>query len=402
MMTAMPEAESFSPQQHETERSHDIQILEDLLKDENPDTFGPYWIECQDKSLSARLRRKAKAMGGWQALAESLHEPWRSRFQQAKRLSSEQKEKRPYELARELTEYLEKIPTEKRPQIIYPEWIHANHPQLYEKLNLYVHKKAVDWNFYVERLPAEWRVLWQKAEASTLEQDMGDLKELLEKEKPESFSWKWIETKNSKLYSRLTKKIKKSHGKISWLELVKGLGDEWSAKWKPLVRDRQLEESRAYEDESEVQSVLDEFKGGLYTIVTAKSREEIEIRNEICGRLAALSQRGNLAAKKTLRDMLELFLQETIDAAPSLIIYKMEPEKLNERYEACLAHWNPGTSFLKYLMSSLFFYAKQLDRPISLETGYGREEEADWFDKVGRDQEGELVYYPNRKRGRSA
>ncbi|MDD5726815.1 MAG: hypothetical protein PHC53_05455 [Patescibacteria group bacterium] len=398
-MTA--EAELFAREGRSMESDPDIQILEDLLNKKNPELFGPYWIECQNKPLSARLRKLAKSMGGWQALADSLHEPWKDRFQQAKRLSPEQKEKRPYELARELANYLESIPVENRPKEIHPNWIHDHNPKLFEKLNLYVSKKIISWSFYMEKLPAEWQLKWQTPPA-TLEQDKKALKDLLAKEQPAAFSLSWLASKDTKLYNSLDKKIRKSEGDVTWLGLIKELGPEWFAKWKPGRRNKELEEMRAYEDESEVQTVLDEFKGSLYTMVTAKSPEEIETRNNLCGCLAALSQKGNVSAKRALRDLLELFLQETIDSIPSLAVYKMEPDKLDERYEACIAHWDPGKPFLKYLLGSLFFYSRTLGRQISMETGYGREDEADWASKVGTDPEGEFIYYPNRKRGKSA
>ena len=129
-------------------------------------------------------------------------------------------------------EIKESIENEK-PEEVNPRWIRTRFPaiELLIRRNMRTVDDKVDWDFVAEKLNIKKIFKYQEKIIRSKEEAITDLKQLLEKEKPEAFSPIWIERADEKLHFFLRNNFLDKDNNTDWSAIVETLGKEWKDKW---------------------------------------------------------------------------------------------------------------------------------------------------------------------------
>lgn len=122
---------------------------------------------------------------------------------------------------------------EEKPQKINTEWINERFPAtaLLIKRTFKDSENNVDWDYLVDKLNIKDIFVYQERKFWGKDEAINELKKLLEKEKPETFSSKWIKRNNESLYSFFNGHFRNEDGSIDWGKVVENLGVEWKNRW---------------------------------------------------------------------------------------------------------------------------------------------------------------------------
>jgi hypothetical protein len=203
-------------------------LLEALQK-YNPESFDVSWIKDHAHSVHYFFRETNNKIVDF---LDKLPTEWSTRWTGRKKI-----EWKTYDEAiGTLVTLLEKH----KPTEIYPSWILHKNPQLYmflQSLNKEEIANREDsddytWSTVIEMLPTEWASLWKKRERRILSTDVvvNEIKNMLDEEKPELFSPKWILDRDSSMYSFILKNI--NNGTYpNWESLVNKLPENLASKW---------------------------------------------------------------------------------------------------------------------------------------------------------------------------
>lgn len=273
-------------------------LLEEVLEEQQPDTFSPAWIQAQDASLYAAITARFRDKNGevdWSTFINDLPTQWKERFEQRRTvwtpetahqaLNNILKEERPetwnvawikahdvslymYLLRRvarsegELdwqkvisnvdAPFVERWVTQrywnielvkdsllstleiKRPDTFSPVWIQNE----LSGMNAFISNTyrndidEIDWEYVIEQLPKEWQERWEyKKSKWNPERAQGELLTLLEKENPDYFHPLWITSHNRKLSGYILRHFR-NEGGIDWKKLLDHLPIEWQERWR--------------------------------------------------------------------------------------------------------------------------------------------------------------------------
>ncbi len=277
-----------------------IKTTIELLEEDNPDSFNPFWIKNHDYGLYRHLRKKLKnketGIVEWDKFADKLPEEW----------------------------------TEK--------WIMG----ISKKGKKGAHEKKMKFTF-----------------SSSIKK----LNKILAENDPRSFSSTDVKTLDRSLHSYFKRYVKKENGGIDWKKIIKEVNPEFENKFKyPKAFKDEYPEER-YEGKEEVDSLLEKNKEKLLTFFGATSLEDQEKRNEICLELIKLAKKGNSLAEKKLMAYLEILEVDWLDKEDFLDIYKLRTDVLREKTKRCIYLYREkgAAKFIWYLYKTLKEHAKELN-----------------------------------------
>jgi len=206
--------------------------LNDVFEDLQPERVNPRWISKNAPGLYARLLRTLPPLQqgrDWSAMLEYLDAPWKKRWTVQKRVEADRDIQQ--EVAA-LTELLE----QEKPKRFGPGWIQKNDRNLAFRISKAVYAgNKPDWTVIIGRLDHKWQSRWTRQDrvekGRSMEQEIGDLKTLLEAQQPEHFGPKWIQRQDQPLYFRLTKWAQNESGQTDWAVIIDQLDSEWQKRW---------------------------------------------------------------------------------------------------------------------------------------------------------------------------
>ncbi len=133
-----------------------------------------------------------------------------------------------------------------KPEKISPQWIRERFPStsLLIRRTIKDNHNNVDWDFFADKLNIKDIFIYQEKKFWNEAEAIDELKRLLEKEKPDTFSPIWIEKNNDSLHTFFKMHFQNDDGTIDWDKIVDHLGKEWKDKWtyRESERNRHLDD----------------------------------------------------------------------------------------------------------------------------------------------------------------
>src|ERR1035437_9106280 len=103
------------------------------------------------------------------------------------------------------------------------------------------------------------------------------LNQALKKENPEKFSSSWIARYTPNVYRYIWKNVRTETNDIDWDTITSYLDRSFQKRW---IRYKH-KQAKEYENQYELNLVLNKYKDKLYTFITSVDETDKEIRNRI-------------------------------------------------------------------------------------------------------------------------
>lgn len=322
--------------------------LETLLEEENPFIFSWDWIVKRNRPLSRYFRENIFTKEEFKHCNVSmfLPEKWQKIYKDTIFCN----------IIIDLFNFLE----EKNPESFSRVWLIRNAGTLYWRICKHIRKDdEPDWLSVISALPKKWQARWDDG-GFNFQKLINDLVNFFEETQPLYINKSLIRDNANALYKRIARNVRKENdGKIDWPRIVIAWPEEWQKKW---VWERCSEEKLpqkwkmtqgSYSCQDEVQIILSENKEYLYTLVSASSKEEKKIRDEIMNSLIRLAQNGNIEARKKLTPYLELKCADWGSAREGFHSSEMAYDEIMKKIDTCINNFDFSIGFLKYLHSSI-------------------------------------------------
>ena len=336
-----------------------IQQLTALLCSEKPEGFNGKWIRDRNPRLFEHLAvnyRTPENLPDWPRIIALLNPQWRVRWKYRQLARG-----KTLKLAMEaLLALLDKM----SPKEFGPRWVEVHAPYAYRFFRYHVRtpEGAINWQVLCDLLPNVWQQRWRYRTYS-FPQAIALLKELLNTHRPLEFNARWIRMHDCGLLTQICRHVRTAdHSAIDWQRVIQELDPVWRAKWHPRRMDV-MASVEEYEDMSEVEAILSQYREQLYLFFGAENRGDRVRRDTICHALVRLAQKGNVDAKDTLITYATFTMNDWIDRIPYLAPFHTVPNVSTERLEKCIRgyqFWDNGTPFFGYLYASLIAEVKKI------------------------------------------
>ena len=185
------------------------------------------------------------------------------------------------------------------------------------------------------------------------------LNKILRKKKPKTFSSSWIFKNALPVYTFIRKSVRTENDDIDWDLVTSLLDKKFQERW---VRFR-IRKVKSYENQKEVDKILNKNREKLYTFFTLYFKDDREIRNRIIVALVRIAQKGNSLAYQKLTELLEFTIDSWIEKYYSLKKWKNYKSDLGVQIERCIRRYRYTGSFMGYLFMTLVYSGRGL-RPI--------------------------------------
>jgi hypothetical protein len=195
------------------------------------------------------------------------------------------------------------------------------------------------------------------------------LNALVSRKRPEVITSSWIFRNAPECYRFIQKNIRTESDTIDWDRVTSVLDWKYQRRWMPQRRAKRL---NPYKNRSEVDVILDRYRGRLYVFIVPADRVDRHLRDVISIRLVRLAQRGNVTAKQEITGLVRYAVDEWLDQPGYMSRWRGYDEKIQETIEGCIRRYRYTGSFFRYLYRTFQyagrgiqpFYAYSLDEPV--------------------------------------
>jgi hypothetical protein len=194
-------------------------------------------------------------------------------------------------------------------------------------------------------------------EIMNLDKAIKNIDRSLTKKQPAYFSPSWIKYRCKISYQFIIENIKTEFNEPDWDLVVSKLERCNQGLW---LKGKKKKAFELYEDKIELNAILNKYNNKLYVFLSGKGKEDRIVCNWISIRLARLSQKGNILAKKKLVGLLIYPINQWIEYDRSLYAWKGYNELIIEHVEACIRRFRYAGSFLGYLYRTLEYSGRGL------------------------------------------
>ncbi|NTW58432.1 MAG: hypothetical protein HGA43_04645 [Nitrospirae bacterium] len=132
------------------------------------------------------------------------------------------------------------------------------------------------------------------------------MNDLLAEKQPQAFDRAWVRIKAPCVYRFFQREIRADNGGIDWDRVTRALDRKFQKQWTGSLRKK----AKPYRDQSEVDTILQQYVDTLYTFISSQDQEDEHIRDIISIALVRIAQKGNIFAKQEIIKLLSF----TIDA----------------------------------------------------------------------------------------
>ena len=182
------------------------------------------------------------------------------------------------------------------------------------------------------------------------------LNDLLSKKHPQEFNRAWVRINAPCVYRFVQKEIRIERGGIDWDRLTHALHPRYQRQWNGSLR----KTVKPYRDETEVDSLLQQYGDKLYTFISPQSEKDENIRDIICIALVRIAQRGNISAKQEIIKLLDFTIDDWIERNPNLYSWQGYDPLIQTRLECCIRRYRYSGSFMRYVFKTLEYAARGL------------------------------------------
>ncbi len=189
------------------------------------------------------------------------------------------------------------------------------------------------------------------------------LKKALRKKRPATFSSTCVYKEVPAAYRYFWKNIRTENDAIDWDRVTVRLSREFQKKWMRYRHKRM----RCYENQSEVDRILNKYKDKLYIFIGALDKKDRELRNKIIVSLVRISQKGNMLALQALCYWVRFIVDDWIDTYPHVWRWRAYTDSIEDKIAGCARCYRYTGTFLGYLFKTLEYSSKALKPPYSLD-----------------------------------
>lgn len=188
------------------------------------------------------------------------------------------------------------------------------------------------------------------------------LNKILSKKKPISINSSWIYYNAPDIYRFIWKNVRNDIGDIDWDKVTFSLKRKYQKRWthKYLRTKRQWESLAFYEDQSEVDIILEKYKDKLYTFLAPANFDDKLCRDAISIAFVRITQKGNILAKEKIVKLLRHTVDLWIEYCYQLQSWQGYESELDEQIEACIRRYRFTGSFIVYLFKTLEYRGRGL------------------------------------------
>ncbi len=214
---------------------------------------------------------------------------------------------------------------------------------------------------------------------------------LLLDRQPQTFDRSWVRLNAPCVYRFIQKRMRTNNGGIDWDCITRALRPKFQKQWIGSLRKK----ARPYQDQTEVEIVLQQYSSKLYTFISSLGKDDEYMRDIISIALVRLAQKGNISARQEIIKLIRFTVDDWIERSPALFRWRGYEQLIQIRLECCIRRYRYSGSFMRYVFKSLEYAARGLKPLIaySLDDSlyFGNRKR---MDRIGRFPEtGELQIY---------
>lgn len=180
------------------------------------------------------------------------------------------------------------------------------------------------------------------------------LNKTLKQKDPQAFSSSWIYKNCPRVYRYAYKNIRTEHDTIDWDLVTSEISRKFQKRW---IRYRR-KQVKAYENQIEVDLILEKYKNHFYTLIVATNDNDRNVRNRIIVSFVRISQKGNILAQTELIKWLRYTTDEWIERHWQLKKWKGYTDDIEDKMRGCIRGYRYTGSFLGYLFKTLEYSAR--------------------------------------------
>jgi hypothetical protein len=189
----------------------------------------------------------------------------------------------------------------------------------------------------------------------TFSRHIETLNVILSEKQPVSFNPSWILKNASSTYQYIQKNIRTEANQIDWDAVTHSLDREFQQRW---VRRRQYKIFKEYEDQEELNLVLNKYKDKLYTFIAPLDEKDREVRNRIIIAIVRIAQKGNVLARNELVKWITYIVESWLEKHWQIFKWKGYPDEVEDKIKGCIRCYRYTGSFVGYLFKTLEFSAR--------------------------------------------
>lgn len=181
-----------------------------------------------------------------------------------------------------------------------------------------------------------------------------NLNQVLEEKQPSKFSPSWILENNPRAYRYIWKNIRTETDEIDWDTVTSNLDRSFQKRW---TRYR-YKQAKKYENQDELNLVLNKYKDKLYTFISPVDEKDREIRNRIIISLVRIAQKGNVLAQDELIKWITFVIDVWLEKYYQVFKWKGYPDEVEDKIRGCIRCYKYTGSFIGYLFKTLEYSAR--------------------------------------------
>jgi len=181
-----------------------------------------------------------------------------------------------------------------------------------------------------------------------------NLNQVLEEKQPSKFSPSWILENNPRAYRYIWKNIRTETDEIDWDTVTSNLDRSFQKRW---TRYR-YKQAKKYENQDELNLVLNKYKDKLYTFISPVDEKDREIRNRIIISLVRIAQKGNVLAQDELIKWITFVIDVWLEKYYQVFKWKGYPDEVEDKIKGCIRCYKYTGSFIGYLFKTLEYSAR--------------------------------------------
>ncbi len=197
----------------------------------------------------------------------------------------------------------------------------------------------------------------------TLIKAIKNLNALLKKHDPTVFNPTWILKNAPNIYAYIFKNVRTENNNIDWDTVTSFLQKRFQKRW---VRYRH-NQTKPYEDQSEVDLILDKHRDKLYILIVPVSEKDKELRNRIVISLVRIAQKGNVLAQREIIHWIKFVVDDWIEKYPLLCRWRGFGGLIDEKIVSCIRCYRYTGTFMGYLFKTLEYSGRALKPLYSLD-----------------------------------
>lgn len=179
------------------------------------------------------------------------------------------------------------------------------------------------------------------------------------KKQPKSFHPNWIKYRCKVSYKYIVDNIKDEFNQTDWDLVISHLQRYNQRLWlKKDKRKRML--VALYEDEKELNVILNKYQERIYTFISRENREDRIICDWISIKLVRLSQKGNTLARDKISTLLRYVVDYWVEFDRSFFSWRGYNDLIDNHINACIRRFRYAGSFIGYLYRTLEYSGRGL------------------------------------------